>query len=114
MVEVSCEVLIPTDAGRVFDVITDFAGQERWLAKTATFRGTSAVSSNPVTLGTTYRERGPLGVRTGVVTEFVRATQVTFDQPMALSLGLGRVELVVRYTLTSQGESTRVRRAVRV
>jgi hypothetical protein len=86
-------------AEKIFDVITDFGGQGRWLAKSSAFRGTTAISPEPVTLGTTYREPGPFGVRNGTVTEFERPTAVTFRQPMALRLRAGTVDVTLRYTL---------------
>ncbi len=75
-------------------MITDFGGQERWLARSAAFRGTTAISPGPVTLGTTYVEPGPFGVRNGVVTEFERpaagvthvARVVTISVPPRLRL----------------------------
>jgi uncharacterized protein YndB with AHSA1/START domain len=66
----SADIRCPAE--KIFDVITDFDGQDRWLAKSSAFRGTTAISSGPVTLGTTYVEPGPFGVRNGKVTEFER------------------------------------------
>ncbi len=86
-------------AEKIFDLITDFGGQDRWLAKSPAFRGTTAISSDPVRLGTTYREPGPFGVRNGTVTEFERPTAVTFRQPMTLRLRAGIVDVTLRYTL---------------
>jgi uncharacterized protein YndB with AHSA1/START domain len=85
---------------KIFDVITDFGGQDRWLAESSAFRDTTAISSDPVTLGTTYVEPGPFGVRNGTVTVFERPTAVTFRQPMALRLWAGTVDVTLRYTLT--------------
>lgn len=75
-------------------------------------RGTTDVSSNPVTLGTTYREPGPFGVRRGTVTEFERPTEITFHQPMAMALHSGTVDVTVRYTLAPRAESTHVQGVV--
>jgi hypothetical protein len=86
MPEVRAEAEIHCSAERIFDVITDLHGQDRWLTKSAAFRGTSELSSNPVTLGATYRKPGPLGVRNGAVTELERPAKLTFHQPMTLSL----------------------------
>jgi hypothetical protein len=97
--------VLPADADircaaeKIFDVITDFGGQDRWLAKSSAFRGTTAISADPVTLGTTYREPGPFGVRNGTVTEFERPAAVTFRQPMTLRLRAGTVDVTLRYTL---------------
>jgi uncharacterized protein YndB with AHSA1/START domain len=47
MTEIRLETDIQCPAEKIFDVITDFRGQDRWLAKSAGFRGTTDVSSNP-------------------------------------------------------------------
>ena len=106
------EADIDCSAERVFDTVLDFEGQERWLAKSSAFRGTTAISSNPAVLGTTYREPGPLGVRNGTVTELERPTRITFHQPMTLKLGLGTIDVLVHLTLTARGDSTHVHRHV--
>jgi hypothetical protein len=108
------EADIHCPAEEIFDLITDFRGQEHWLSKSSAFRGTTDISSDPVTLGTTYREPGPLGVRNGAVTEFERPTAVTFQQPMTIKLRLGVVAVTLRYTLRPSGESTHVRREVTI
>jgi hypothetical protein len=103
-------------AEKIFDVIVDFGGQGRWLAKSSAFRGTTAISPEPVTLGTTYREPGPFGVRNGTVTEFERPTAVTFRQPMTLRLRAGTVDVTLRYTLAPGPEAgvTHVARVVTI
>jgi hypothetical protein len=65
-------------------------------------------------LGTTYREPGPFGVRDGTVTEFERPTRVAFHQPMTLRLHTGTIDVLMRYALTSDPQSTHVRRVVTV
>jgi uncharacterized protein YndB with AHSA1/START domain len=112
--EVRLEAEIHCAAEQIFDVIVDFRGQDRWLAKSVAFRGTSEISSNPVTLGTTYREPGPFGVRNGTVCEFERPARIAFHQPMTITLHLGTVDLMTRYTLTPQAGSTLVRRVVTI
>ena len=86
--------------------------QDRWLTLSSAYHGTLEISSDPVTLGTTYREPGPLGVRHGEVTEFDRPTAITFHQPMTMRLHAGTVDVVMRYTLTPADGVTRVRRVV--
>ena len=108
------EADIRCPAETIFDLITDFRGQDRWLTTSSAFHGTFEVSSNPVTLGTTYREPGPFGVRNGTVTEFERPTKVTFHQPMTMKLGLGIVDVTVRLTLTPAGDTTHVKRVVTI
>ena len=112
MTEIRLETDIQCPAEKIFDVIIDFRGQDRWLTKSAGFRGTTDVSSNPVTLGTTYREPGPFGVRHGTVTEFERPTKIIFHQPMAMALHAGTVDVTVRYTLAPRAQSTHVQRVV--
>ena len=94
----------------LFDVIVDLRAQDRWLGKSSAFRGTEQISHGPVTLGTAYREPGPLAVRNGTVTELDRPRSVTFHQPMTLRLGLGTIDIVLRYSLLSGPDSTRVTR----
>jgi uncharacterized protein YndB with AHSA1/START domain len=110
--EIPSEADIRCPAAKIFDVIIDFRGQDRWLTKSSAFHGTSQTSSNPVTLGTTYREPGPFGVRHGTVTEFERPAKITFHQPMTIKLHAGTVDVTTRYTLTPQAETTHVQRVV--
>lgn len=113
-IELTCDAEIHCSAETIFDLITDFRGQHRWLGKSAACRGTCDVSSEPVVLGTTYREPGPFGVRHGTVTELERPTRLAFHQPMTGRLRTGTIDVVVRYTLTSRDGSTHVRRAVTI
>ena len=108
------EADIHCPAETIFDLIIDFRGQDRWLTTSSAFHGTHDISSNPVTLGTTYREPGPFGVRHGTVTEFERPAKVTFHQPMTMKLGLGTVDVTVRVTLIPAGSTTHVRRVVTI
>ena len=112
MVELRCEADIRCPAGKIFDVITDFGGQDRWLAKSSSFRGTTPTSAGPVTAGTTYREPGPFGVRNGTVTEVERPAKITFHQPMTMKLRAGTIDVTVRYTLAPAAGSTHVTRVV--
>jgi uncharacterized protein YndB with AHSA1/START domain len=113
-VELPSEADIHCSAQTVFDLIVDFDGQDRWLKQSSAFRGTRNASENPAVLGTTYREPGPLGVRNGTVTEHERPTRVTFHQPMTIKLGLGIVDITLRYLLTPTDGTTHVRRAVTI
>ncbi len=100
MTEIPAAADIRCAAEKIFDVIVDFRGQDRWLTSSSAYHGTLEVSSDPVTLGTTYREPGPFGVRNGRVTEFERPTAITFHQPMTMRPHAGTVDVVMRYTLT--------------
>jgi uncharacterized protein YndB with AHSA1/START domain len=112
MIEIPSEADIRCSAEKIFDLIIDLRGQDRWLTRSSAFRGTSEISSNPVTLGTTYREPGPIGVRNGTVTEFERPTKITFHQPMTIKLHVGTVDVLMCFTLTPEARSTRVKRVV--
>jgi uncharacterized protein YndB with AHSA1/START domain len=112
--EIPDQADIGCPAETIFDLITDFKGQDRWLSRSSAFRGTTAISSDPVALGTTYREPGPLGVRNGTVTEFERPAKITFHQPMTMRLHTGTVDITLRYTLTPAGGSTHVTRVVTI
>ncbi len=109
--EISCEADVACSPDRIFDIITDLGGQDRWLSHSTSFKGTTALSTETAQVGTTYREPGPLGVRNGVVTELVRPTRISFHQPMTLKFSLGVLDITVRYLLTPQGAGTHIRRA---
>jgi uncharacterized protein YndB with AHSA1/START domain len=112
--EIPAQADIGCPAETIFDLITDFKGQDRWLTTSSAFRGTTAISSDPVVLGTTYTEPGPFGVRHGTVTEFERPARITFHQPMTMRLQAGTVDITLRYTLTPAGGSTHVTRVVTI
>lgn len=112
MVEIPSEADVQCSAEKIFDLIIDFRGQDRWLTKSSAFHGTNDISSNPVRLGTTYREPGPFGVRNGTVAEFERPTKVTFHQPMTLKFGIGILDVTVCYALAPGPGSTHVKRVV--
>jgi uncharacterized protein YndB with AHSA1/START domain len=114
MTDIASEADIACPARKIFDVITDFGGQDRWLARSSAFRGTTEVSTVPVTLGTTYREPGPFGVRNGTVTEFEPPDRITFHQPMTMRLHAGTVDVTLRYTLIPRASVTHVARVVTI
>ena len=112
MVELRSEADIRCPAGKIFDLITDFSGQGRWLASSSAFHGTIDISPGPVTVGTTYREPGPFGIRNGTVTEADRPAKITFHQPMTMRFRAGTLDVTVRYTLSPAAGSTHVTRVV--
>jgi uncharacterized protein YndB with AHSA1/START domain len=112
--EIPAQADIGCPAETIFDLITDFKGQDRWLSTSSAFRGTTAISSDPVVLGTTYTEPGPFGVRHGTVTEFERPAKITFHQPMTMRLHAGIVDVTLRYWLTPADGSTHVSRIVTI
>jgi uncharacterized protein YndB with AHSA1/START domain len=114
MIDIPAEADIQCPAETIFDLIIDFGGQDRWLPPSSSFRGTNDISDDPVRLGTTYREPGPLGVRNGTVTEFERPVKITFHQPMTLRLRTGTVDVTLRYTLTPGAGGTHVKRVVTI
>src|SRR4249920_3484189 len=114
MLELPSQADIGGPAQQIFDLIIDFKGQDRWLTKSSAYRGTTQISSAPVTLGTTYREPGPFGVRNGTVTELEPPTKLTFHQPMTMKLHAGTVDVTLCYTLTPRGEWTHVTRVVTI
>jgi uncharacterized protein YndB with AHSA1/START domain len=112
MTELKFEADIGAPAEKVFDLITDFGDQDRWLAPSSSFRGTAVLTPGPVALGTRYRESEPFGVRNGTVIEFERPAKVAFHQPMTIRLRAGTIDVTVRYTLTPSAGSTHVTRVV--
>lgn len=111
MPDLASDADIARPASQIFDIIIDLAHQDRWLTESSAFKGTTDISTDPVLLGTTYREAGPLGVRNGVITEFDPPSSITFEQPMTLKWRLGILGVTLRYTLTTaEGGGTHVHR----
>lgn len=112
--EIRFEADIRCSPEKIFDVIADFNGQDRWLSESSAYRGTSDISDDPAVLGTSYRELVPLGVRAGTVIEYERPNVISCDEPMTMKLNAGVVGLTVRYTLVSDTDSTHVTRTLTV
>jgi uncharacterized protein YndB with AHSA1/START domain len=112
MSEITLDADIDGPPEMAFGLITDFGGQDRWLPRSSSFRGTTLLSPGPVALGTRYRESDPFGTRNGTVTRFEPPLRVTFHQPMTLRLHAGTLDVTVDYTLTPADGATHVRRVV--
>jgi uncharacterized protein YndB with AHSA1/START domain len=84
MIELRFERDIQADAGCVFSMLVELRRYDEWLPRSSAFHGTSEISPGPISVGTTYVEEGPFGVRRGTVTRLVRPTELDFDQPMTL------------------------------
>jgi len=113
MITIEQEIAVDAPAGTVFAAVVDLRGYGRWLIPSKAYAGTVEISSDPVTLGTTYVENGPSGVRHGTITELDAPTTVVFHQPMTMRPAvLGTIDITVRYTLTPAEQGVRVRRVV--
>ena len=106
MIELRFERRIRADAERVFALLADLRGYDRWLPPSAAFHGTTRISGGPIGVGTTYVEQSPAGVRHGRVTALVRPTRLDFEQPMTLKPAiLGEVGIKLFHTLGQEPES---------
>ncbi|HEV8555965.1 MAG TPA: SRPBCC domain-containing protein [Actinophytocola sp.] len=113
MVELSFETEIHSSADTVFQLITDLRGYDRWLTSSAAYAGTTEISADPITAGTTYTESSPSGTRHGTVTELDPPNRVTFHQPMTMKpRSLGTIDIHVTYTLTPTPAGVHVARLV--
>jgi uncharacterized protein YndB with AHSA1/START domain len=113
MVQILLEADMPGPAETVFDTIVDLRGYGRWLTPSSAYEGTTEISADPITTGTTYVETSPSGVRRGTVTELDRPTRVTFHQPMTMKPRLlGVIDIHVTYTLTPTADGVHVTRLV--
>jgi uncharacterized protein YndB with AHSA1/START domain len=111
MIELHHETEIQSAVETVFAAIVDLRGYDRWLTPSKSYPGTTEISADPITAGTTYVESGPSGVRRGTVTELRPPTRVTFHQPMTMKpRDLGIIDITVSYTLTPTAASVQVDR----
>jgi uncharacterized protein YndB with AHSA1/START domain len=113
MVELSFETEIHSSADTVFQLITDLRGYDRWLTSSAAYAGTTEISTDPITTGTTYIESSSSGTRHGTVTELDPPSRVTFHQPMTMKPHLlGTIDIHVTYTLAPTPAGVRVTRLI--
>ncbi len=113
MTELRVEADIRATPEAIFAAIVDLRGYHRWLTRSTAYAGTTEISAEPVTVGTTYVESSPLGVRRGTVTELDPPASVTFHQPMIMRPALlGVLDIRVRYTLTPSAGSVHLTRVV--
>ncbi|HEX6360800.1 SRPBCC domain-containing protein [Actinophytocola sp.] len=113
MATITLVIEIDAPAERVFEALVDLPGYGRWLSDSTDYAGTTKISTDPVTVGTTYVERSRTGVRRGTVTELAAPTRVTFHQPMTMRPRLlGVIDIRVTYTLSPVDGGVRVERVV--
>ena len=111
MIELHFEKSIRASAERVFGLLVELREYDRWLPRSAAFRGTSQISDGPIREGTTYLEDSPSGVRRGRVTRLLRPTQLDFEQPMHLKPRiLGQIGIRLFHTLTPTTDGVHVLR----
>jgi len=105
------EIDIRASAERVFSLLAELRDYDRWLPRSAAFRGTTEISEGPIVAGTTYVERSPFGTRNGRLTELVPPTRLNFEQPMTLRPRiLGVIGIRLFHTLTPGVDSVHVLR----
>jgi len=107
--------MIEAPAEALFALVTDLDHYDRWLPGSQAFGGITEISPLPVTLGTTYRDAGPAGVRQGEVTEFEPPRRVAFHQPMTVTKPLpGRVDIHLLQTFDERAGATEVSRRLQL
>jgi uncharacterized protein YndB with AHSA1/START domain len=113
MIELHWEVNIRASAERVFSLLGELREYDRWLPRSAAFKGTIEISAGPIAVGTAYIEQGPLGTRRGRLTELERPTRLNFEQPMTMRTSLfGVIGIRVFHTLTPGTNSVHLLRRI--
>lgn len=111
MIELRFERDIRAGAERVFALLVDLRDYDRWLPRSAAFRGTTRISEGPIGVGTTYLEQSPFGVRRGTLTGLMRPTVLDFEQPMNLKPPiLGGIGIKLFHRLTPQADGVHLLR----
>src|SRR5688572_23836789 len=96
----------------VFNLNADLPHYGEWLPPSNLYGNVTQYTGMPVGRGTQYVDQGKLTRMTGRVTAFAAPNAITFQQSTVSMLGALEVE--IRYTLESAGDSTRVVREVGV
>ena len=115
MIELHWDIDIRAAPERVFSLLAELRDYDRWLPGSSAFRGTHRISEGPISVGTTYVEPGPFGVRHGKVTEFDPPRLLAFEQPMTMRPSVfGVIGIRLRMTLTPGGDMVHVRRELQL
>ena len=81
MIEIHQEADVHCSAEATFAAIVDLRDYNRWLTRSSACPGTTDISTDPITAGTTYVESGPQGplkpVRPLVLRQFRRESERT-------------------------------------
>ena len=112
MAELRFETVIQRPIEDVFNLIADLPHYGEWLPPSNLYGNVTQYTGMPVGRGTQYVDQGKLTRMTGRVTAFAAPKHITFQQSTVSMLGALEVE--IRYTLESAGDSTRVIRQVDV
>jgi uncharacterized protein YndB with AHSA1/START domain len=115
MIELRWEVDIRASAERVFSLLSELRDYDRWLPRSAAFKGTTQISEGPIVAGTTYVERSPFGTRNGKLTELVPPTRLNFEQPMTMRPRIfGVIGIRLFHTLTPGVDTVHVLRLLQL
>lgn len=111
MIALRFKAEIQASAERVFALLADLGGYDRWLPRSWAWRGASHISAGPTRVGTTWVEPAPFGVRHGRVTAFDPPTRIGFEQPMTPRRRVvGVIGIGLVHTLTPVGQGVRLLR----
>ena len=100
MVHIRCE------PEAVFATLRRLGDYSAWLPGSRTYDGTRDISDDPLVLGSTYRDRTPLGSMYGRVTELDANRRISFLQ----ATGNDWLSIAITYDLTADGGATSVTR----
>ena len=92
--------------GEVFAALTHLGTLPEQIGASATYRGTVAVSDDPVRTGSTYVDRTPIGRLLGEVVELEADRRIVFHQ----ATPDGRLSIRITYQLEPRPAGTRVLR----
>ena len=94
----------------VFQLLTDLPNYRSWLPASKVCREITGVSERPVTLGTTYIEKGSYAKLHGEVTELEPCAHISLHESLRPKrfIPVGKVDLRVRYTLHPTEKGTQV------
>lgn len=113
MIALEFRAEIQASAERVFALIADLRGYDRWLPRSWAWRGASHISPGPIRVGTTWVEPAPFGVRHGRVTAFDPPTRIGFQQPVTpRPRAVGVIGIGLDHTLTPLGQGVRLLRVL--
>ena len=114
-IELRSQTDVHASADVIFGALADLRGYDRWLDRSKSFPGISEISPGQITVGTTYVEPDPRGVRRGAVTELDPPKRIAFHQTIMLNPKLlGVIDMDLAYTLSPARDVVHVDRVITI
>jgi uncharacterized protein YndB with AHSA1/START domain len=112
MPTIQATVYIEVPPQKVFELLADLRGYNKWLASSQTFNRLDHVTDAAPQLGTSYTDINGNSRIIGKIIQFNPPHQLAFQQSSAINLffPVGSIDITIHYTFLEEDTGTRVNR----